>query len=82
MAKLKELKRVRNKQFTRQDENDEEMKKPDSNSSESNTVDSNVNADILKPLTDEEKKIKKRKLQELFTPKESKVSRLKKKKTG
>ncbi|CAI4048376.1 ATP-dependent RNA helicase ECM16 SKDI_13G2580 [Saccharomyces kudriavzevii IFO 1802] len=79
MAKLKELKRVRNKQFTRQDENDEEMKKPDSDSSESNTVDSNVNADILKPLTDEEKKIKKRKLQELFTPKESKVSRLKKK---
>ncbi|EJS44236.1 ecm16p [Saccharomyces arboricola H-6] len=79
MAKLKELKKVRNKQFTRQDENDEEIKQPDSDPSQDNVPNSNVNAEILEPLTEEEKKLKKRKLQELFTPKESKVSRLKKK---
>ncbi|QID87266.1 putative ATP-dependent RNA helicase DHR1 [Saccharomyces pastorianus] len=79
MAKLKELKRVRNKQFTRQDENEEEVETPDSDPSQNEKLDANVNAEILKPLTEEEKKLKKRKLQELFTPKESKVSRLKKK---
>ncbi|CAI7281033.1 ASB_collapsed_G0042460.mRNA.1.CDS.1 [Saccharomyces cerevisiae] len=79
MAKLKELKRIRNKQFTRQDENDERVENPDSAPAESSTTEPNANAEILEPLTEEEKKMKKRKLQELFTPKESKVSRLKKK---
>lgn len=75
MAKLKELKRVRNKQFTRHidDQNDED----DMKASNDNVQDSN--AELIKPLTTEERDIKKRKLQELFTPKESKISRLKKK---
>lgn len=74
MAKLKELKRVRNKQFYREAEESE---------NENDTVDNieqeNTNADILKPMTSEEKELKKRKLEELFKPKESKVSRQKKK---
>lgn len=59
MAKLKELKRVRNKQFTRQDENDGEVETPESDSSQNEKPDANVNAEILNPLTEEEKKLKK-----------------------
>lgn len=77
MSKLKELKRVRNKQFTRgmEEESGEEE------NSESSKLVSNedTNGEILKPLTDEEKKEKKRKLEELFTPKETKITRTKKK---
>ncbi|CCH62323.1 hypothetical protein TBLA_0H00300 [Henningerozyma blattae CBS 6284] len=76
MARLKELKRVRNKQFTRHLENNEE-----NNTSEDTTsnLPKDSNAELLEPVTAEEKALKKRKLQELFTPKESKISRLKKK---
>lgn len=74
MAKLKELKRVRNKQFFREVSDNESS---DDQTKESKTED--TNSEILKPLTEEERDLKKRKLQELFTPKESKVSRQKKK---
>ncbi|CCD24999.1 ATP-dependent RNA helicase ECM16 NDAI_0E01830 [Naumovozyma dairenensis CBS 421] len=73
MAKLKELKKVRNKQFHREVE--EESEEEDAK----NTSITDTNAEILEPLTEEEKSLKKRKLQEIFTPKESKISRLKKK---
>lgn len=73
MAKLKELKRVRNKQFLRHlDDGSEEAKDEKKQVEDTNSV-------LLKPMTEEEKEIKKRKLEELFTPKESKVSRTKKK---
>ena len=73
MARLKELKRVRNKQFHR-DEQEE-----DSDHQEEGYDNQDTNSEILKPMTEEEKQQKKRKLQDLFTPKESKVSRQKKK---
>lgn len=81
MAKLKELKRIRNKQFFRyestngddSDDNDSMKKTKDTNNNE------DTNTELLKPLTEEERALKKRKLQELFTPKESKISRQKKK---
>lgn len=74
MAKLKELKRIRNKQFFRyestngddSDDNDSMKKTKDTNNNE------DTNTELLKPLTEEERALKKRKLQELFTPKESK----------
>ncbi|GMM53658.1 ATP-dependent RNA helicase [Maudiozyma humilis] len=72
MARLKELKRVRNKQFHR-DDPEEESSHDEGNDNQ------DTNSEILKPMTEEEKLQKKRKLQELFTPKESKVSRQKKK---
>lgn len=73
MAKLKELKRVRNKQFFRESEDSSEVDEKVEPGAQ------DANAEILKPMTNEEKQLKKRKLQELFAPKESKVSRLKKK---
>lgn len=73
MARLKELKRVRNKQFHREDPESEN----ENDSNKATTED--ANSEIIKPLTDEEKALKKRKLEELFTVKESKVSRQKKK---
>ncbi|EDO18861.1 hypothetical protein Kpol_1023p30 [Vanderwaltozyma polyspora DSM 70294] len=77
MSRLKELKRIRNKQFYRHEEENGEDEDEDKKVVEDDTGDSN--AEILQPLTKEEKEMKKRKLEELFTPKESKVSRLKKK---
>lgn len=71
MARLKELKRVRNKQFNRDEEDNE--------SDHGNDVEQDTNSEILKAMTEEEKQEKKRKLEDLFTPKESKVSRQKKK---
>ncbi|AET40474.1 ATP-dependent RNA helicase ECM16 Ecym_6076 [Eremothecium cymbalariae DBVPG len=76
MAKLKDLKRVRNKQFTMhedslQNEDDEPVSIP--------AKEANPNTELLQPLTAEEKKLKKRKLEELFTPKETKMTRMKKK---
>ena len=86
MSKLKELKRVRNKQFTRaaaadsDSENDSGSDNDDSGSDlESKKVPEDTNVAVLKPLTEEEKLEKKRKLEELFTPKETKISRTKKK---
>ncbi|CCK68264.1 ATP-dependent RNA helicase ECM16 KNAG_0A06020 [Huiozyma naganishii CBS 8797] len=73
MARLKELKRVRNKQFHR----DEEKESDHEGSKE--TTQADPNAEILQPQTRDEIEQKKRKLEELFVPKESKVSRLKKK---
>ncbi|KAG0668445.1 putative ATP-dependent RNA helicase DHR1 [Maudiozyma exigua] len=72
MARLKELKRVRNKQFHRDDVEEEQTDKHEASEDDTNSL-------ILKPMTEKEKKEKKRKLEELFTPKESKVSRQKKK---
>lgn len=73
MSKLKELKRVRNKQFLRQVEDvDDEDKQPELEIED-------TNAELLKPVSKEEQQLKKRKLEELFTPKESKISRQKKK---
>lgn len=72
MAKLKELKKVRNKQFLRHledgaDGDEEEVQEHDSN------------AELIQPLSKEEKELKKRKLELLFTPEETKTSRTKKK---
>lgn len=72
MAKLKELKKVRNKQFLRHmedgaDGDEEEVQEHDSN------------AELIQPLSKEEKELKKRKLELLFTPEETKISRTKKK---
>lgn len=76
MARVKELKRVRNKQFFRHIEsNDEGI----NDREEAQPVEEDSNSEVLKPLTNEEKALKKRKLEELFTPKESKISKLKKK---
>lgn len=77
MSKQKELHRVRNKQFTRTNEDSSGDEKE--NAVHENEQDGNSNAEILKPLTEEEKKEKKRRLEELFTPKETKISRTKKK---
>ncbi|SCU96922.1 LAME_0F17898g1_1 [Lachancea meyersii CBS 8951] len=74
MAKLKELKKVRNKQFLRHSEDGNDTQDTSGNEETRNT-----NAEILQPLTEEEKEAKKRKLEELLKPQESKVSRLKKK---
>lgn len=81
MAKLRELKRIRNKQFFRHEfTNDSDNDDNDSmKKSESTISNEDTNAELLKPLTEEERSLKKRKLQELFTPKESKISRQKKK---
>lgn len=77
MARLKELKKVRNKQFFRHmdDGNHDESK------DESTAIDEDrdSNAELLQPMSKEEEQLKKRKLEELFAPKESKVSRQKKK---
>lgn len=73
MSKLKELKRIRNKQFLREVEDVEDAEEQP----ELEVQDSN--AELLKPVSKEEEQLKKRKLQELFTPKESKISRQKKK---
>ncbi|AAS53593.2 AFR222Wp [Eremothecium gossypii ATCC 10895] len=73
-AKLKELKRIRNKQFTKYDDDSEQV----SDHPEGEET-SNPNAEVLPALTAEEKEQKKRKLEELFTPKETKISRKKKK---
>lgn len=76
MSRLKELKRIRNKQFYREvdeSENENENDKID------NIEEQDTNAEILKPMSSAEKYLKKRKLEELFQPKESKVSRQKKK---
>ncbi|AGO13362.1 AaceriAFR222Wp [[Ashbya] aceris (nom. inval.)] len=73
-AKLKELKRVRNKQFTKYDDEVEQASDHDESGEQTNP-----NAEVLPALTPEEKEQKKRKLEELFTPKETKVSRKKKK---
>ncbi|QLQ78088.1 hypothetical protein HG537_0A03350 [Torulaspora globosa] len=70
MARLKELKKVRNKQFFRHQEDE---KGPIIEENEDS------NAVLLKPMSKEEKQLKKRKLEELFAPKESKVSKQKKK---
>ncbi|GAV51821.1 hypothetical protein ZYGR_0AF02920 [Zygosaccharomyces rouxii] len=74
IAKQEELKKIRNKQFLRaaedEDEVPEESKEPQ---------ESDPNAEILPPMSQEEKGLKKRKLQELFTPKETKISRIKRK---
>ncbi|CUS22866.1 LAQU0S07e01904g1_1 [Lachancea quebecensis] len=73
MAKLKELKRVRNKQFLRHlDDGSEETEKEAPQKKDSN-------AEVIEPMGDEEKELKKRKLEELFKPQESKISRIKKK---
>ena len=72
MAKLRELKRIRNKQFYREVEHN-------SGSDNEQAPERDSNAEILEPMTEEERTLKKRKLQELFTPKETKMSRLKKK---
>lgn len=77
MAKLKELRKVRNKQFTRHLEDGREDEPDDDIKSLEDTRD--TNAEILQPLSKEEEQLKKRKMEELFTPKESKVGRLKKK---
>ncbi|CCE64108.1 hypothetical protein TPHA_0G02710 [Tetrapisispora phaffii CBS 4417] len=77
MARLKELKKVRNKQFTRHLDDGNNKNESDNVNTVERTDD--TNAMILKPLSEEEKALKKRKLQELFQPKESKVSRMKKK---
>ncbi|SCV05219.1 LANO_0H02674g1_1 [Lachancea nothofagi CBS 11611] len=74
MAKLKDLKKVRNKQFLRHTDDGTETQEQ----SEDGDV-HNTNAEIMEPLTDAEKQLKKRKLEELFKPQESKVSRLKRK---
>ena len=84
MSKLKELKRVRNRQFTRALENSSDADSEEGNSSEDEHHESpdhqeDTNAAVLKPMTEEEKQEKKRKLEELFTPKETKVSKTKKK---
>lgn len=77
MAKLKELKKVRNKQFFRHLEDGRE----DTEAEQKKTLDDtrDTNAEILQPISKEEEQLKKRKMEELFTPKESKISRLKKK---
>lgn len=77
MAKLKALKKVRNKQFFRQVEDTQE----DNSGEEKEVLDDtrDTNAEILQPISREEDQLRKRKMEELFTPKESKVSRLKKK---
>ncbi|SCW00720.1 LAFE_0C10462g1_1 [Lachancea fermentati] len=76
MAKLKELKKVRNKQFLRHLEDGTE----DNNEHEAKEIkEKDPNAEILEPLSKEEKDLKKRKLKELFMPNDSKVSRAKKK---
>lgn len=74
MARLKELKKVRNKQFFRHLEDGKEDEK-------GSVIEENEdsNAVLLKPMSKEEKELKKRKLEELFAPKESKVSKQKKK---
>ncbi|CDO91800.1 unnamed protein product [Kluyveromyces dobzhanskii CBS 2104] len=84
MSRLKELKRVRNKQFTRaaEDDHNDESDGSDVSGDESNAPSSeqeDTNAPVLKPMTEKEKQDKKRKLEELFTPKETKISRVKKK---
>ena len=61
MAKLRELKRIRNKQFYRDTEHD-------SGSDNEQPPEQDPNAEILEPMTEEERALKKRKLQELFTP--------------
>ena len=77
LAKQAALKKARNKQFFRAEEtsNDVEDEKPEA-------VANDPNAEILKPMTDEEKLERKRKLQEqlfLVNEKEAKMSRAKKK---
>lgn len=69
LEKLKKLKKIRNKQFT----------KYENNVNENSAQQTDSNSEILCPLTNEEKELKKRKLQELFIPNESKISRNKKK---
>ncbi|QLG72366.1 hypothetical protein HG535_0D00730 [Zygotorulaspora mrakii] len=73
VAKQKILKRIRNKQFLRHAEDYDDSKVEEVENAK------DTNAELLNPMTEEEKKVKKRKLQELFAPKESKISRLKKK---
>ncbi|CAR25821.1 hypothetical protein ZYGR_0A03930 [Zygosaccharomyces rouxii] len=80
IAKQDELKKIRNKQFLRAAEDAEDAEDAEEvpeASKESQGPD--TNAEILPPMSQEEKALKKRKLQELFTPKETKVSRLKRK---
>lgn len=73
MAKLKELKKVRNKQFLRHlEDGNEEHEAQDVEKEDTNAL-------LMKPLSEEEKLQKKRKLEELFKPPESKISRTKKK---
>lgn len=77
LAKLKELKRIRNKQFLRHLNDGNDSGKQDLEEDNQTTIDSNAN--ILAPVSTAERAREKRKLEELFQPKESKVSRLKKK---
>ncbi|ODQ81516.1 hypothetical protein BABINDRAFT_159797 [Babjeviella inositovora NRRL Y-12698] len=72
LAKQAALKRVRSRQFTRH---------MDDGTKETEAAEPvNPNAEILKPVTDAEKDERKRKMtEELFGPKETKVSRSKKK---
>lgn len=75
LAKQSALRKARQKQFTRHLESASEPQ-------EEETHEENSNADILKPMTDQEKQERKRKLEEsLYTEnqKESKMSRSKKK---
>lgn len=68
---------MRNKQFFRHLEDGRE----DAEAEQEKTLDDtrDTNAEILQPISKEEEQLKKRKMEELFTPKESKISRLKKK---
>lgn len=79
IAKQDELKRIRNKQFLRtvKDQEDQEDQEEEPEVSTGSKEDSN--AEVLPPMSEEEKGLKKRKLQELFTPKETKISRIKRK---
>lgn len=77
LAKQAALRNARNKQFTRHEGDGHVIEK-----SENQTNSENPNSEILKPLTEEEKQERKRKLEELIytaNEKESKLSRTKKK---
>ncbi|CDF88447.1 BN860_10484g1_1 [Zygosaccharomyces bailii CLIB 213] len=79
IAKQNRLKRIRNKQFLRTIENRHDDKEETLSDDHENTPQHDSNASILPPVSKEEEDLKKRKLQELFAPKESKVSRIKRK---
>lgn len=77
IAKQEELKKIRNKQFLRTVEDEDDDDEAPEESKEVQEAD--PNAEILPPMSQEEKGLKKRKLQELFAPKETKISRIKRK---
>ncbi|AMD21767.1 HFL089Cp [Eremothecium sinecaudum] len=75
MSKLHALRKVRNKQFTKHEDDSGAVEDA---ANESDVI-KDTNAEILEPLSKEEKEEKKRRLQEEFTPTDSKISQKKKK---